>query len=124
MSLGIYPVLDRDIEWWAEVGETLFEQLDWLNELAEQAGARTLLSFYGWPTFSVPGDFEGDRDDLRALLGPPTWHSPTELRATIKTLRRALGETFAGPIEDELEALDRVAEKASVTGARVYLDFS
>jgi hypothetical protein len=128
MSVGLYPVFDPVADTGDFLGETLASELAAVDAAAEQAAVRALSAYSGWPDFEVPDGFDGDPDELRALMGPPTWHAPQDLRKTIAATRKQLAKQGAvadarrGQLDNELAALDALLAAASRRGCRVYLD--
>lgn len=70
-------------------------------------------------------------DDLEELLGPPQWHDPVAVAATVVALRACLRDggggietNVADAVHEELSALERAVRGAAAAGCRVRLDMS
>lgn len=89
-----------------EHGETLVDELETLDDLA-QAHHLRLLSSYA-DDRDIPDDFAGDPGELAAFLGPnPVWHTPAEASDQI----RRLAEHSDGVAADGLRELATILRR-------------
>jgi len=87
-------------------GEILIDGLEIIDEVAAAAELRGLSDYAD--TRDVPEDFEGDLDDLRELLGPPTeWHDATDAAADLEGVAGALGEGEGGVLAEAVRSVAR-----------------
>jgi hypothetical protein len=133
MSLGIYPVFERKLKGtkFDALGEVLVANLDALDKIARSAKLTPFTAFAD--NRPVPDDFEGDPDDLAALLGEwAEWFDPTEgqvamqaladhIKASPKAAKRLDGPTA---VVSELKEMARVLGEAAKQRVRFRLEMS
>jgi hypothetical protein len=133
MSLGIYPVFEPKLTGTAfdALGEVLASNFEALDKIARSAKLTPFTAFAD--NRPVPDDFDGDPDELAAVLGEWTeWFDPAEgreamqaLAGHIKTSPKAAKRLGgADEVVAELEEMARVLGVAAAQGARFRLQMS
>ncbi len=123
---GIYPVFKPKLHG-AQVttlGETLAEDLDDLEELAEEADLTPMSAFMD--NREVPDDFDGAPEDLDEAMGSwDEWFEPTVGAEALEALAASVsehrhGETLAAELTDIARVL-RIAAKRNGCKFRLEL---
>ncbi len=133
MSLGIYPVFypPLTVTTFDELGESLAANFETLDDIASAAGLSPFTAFAD--SRPVPDGFDGDPDELAALLGESTeWFDPADGRAAMQAIadyvranpQLANRLTGAEWVVEELVELARILGVAAEHGVRFRLEMS
>lgn len=133
MSLGIYPIFDRDFEG-AELqstGEGLALNFEAIDTIADAAKLTPLSAFAD--NREIPENFDGDPDELADLMGEcDEWYDTSLGQSALQAIADHIkgNHTAARRLEEpswvvnELEELSRVLGVAAKNRAKFRLEMS